>query len=194
MYSKLLKQLSTRRTALFDAQGENATTGKESDEQIQSLHAKNVAEVDGGEVASCPPVMAETSSSHVPATPKSATLPVTPIPDGSFQFSMPVKTSTSPSVPQAVPIESTASPSSQAQDKDMKAEILFEPRIPTSELVIKEFSSLLREVYVKYPSAQDDDQVEKMAVLLKVSLLAGEQERVRELKMDMKVYLIAHHG
>jgi hypothetical protein len=180
MYSKLLKQLSARRTALFDAQGENATTGQESDEKVQSLPAKNVAEVDGGEAAPCPPVMIETSSHHVPATPESAALPAIPIPGGSFQFSTPVKQSTSPSIP------------SQAQDT--KAMILLESKIPSSEVVMKEFSNLLREVYVRYPSAQDDDQVEKMALLLKVSLLAGEQERVRELKMDMKVYLIAGHG
>jgi hypothetical protein len=192
MYSKLLKQLSTRRTALFDAQGENATTGQESDEQVQSLPAKNVAEVNGGEAAPCPLVMTETSSHHVPATPKSATLPATSIPGGSFQFSTPVKQSTSPSISQAVPVESTVPPPSQAQDT--KTMILIESKIQSSETVMKEFSNLLREVYVRYPSAQDDDQVEKMALLLKVSLLAGEQERVRELKMDMKVYLIAGHG
>jgi hypothetical protein len=192
MYSKLLKQLSARRTALFDAQGENATTGQESDEQVQSLPAKNVAEVDGGEAAPCPPVMIETSSHHVPATPESAALPAIPIPGGSFQFSTPNQQSTSPSIPQAVPIESIAPPASQAQDT--KAMMLSESKIPVSELVMKEFSSLLHEVYVNYPSAQDDDQVEKMAVLLKVSLLAGDKERVRELKMGMKVYLIAHHG
>jgi hypothetical protein len=192
MYSKLLEQLCTRRTALFDAQGENATTGQESDEQIQSHPAKNDAEDDGREAASCPPPMVETSSYHVPATPKSSTLPTTSISDRPLQFSMPVKISTSPTIPQAGPVESTAPPASQAQDTKVK--ILSEAKIPTSAMVMMEFSSLLREVYVKYPSAQDDDQVEKMAVLLKASLLAGEQERVRELKMDMKVYLIAHHG
>jgi hypothetical protein len=72
--------------------------------------------------------------------------------------------------------------------------VLSEPKISTSETTMKEFSILLREVYVKYPDAQDDDEVEKMALLLKASLLAGDQERVRELKMDLKVYLITRHG
>lgn len=58
----------------------------------------------------------------------------------------------------------------------------------------KELLSLLREVYVKYSSAQDDDRVEEMALLLKAPLLAGDKERVKELRMDLKVYLIAHHG
>jgi len=70
-----------------------------------------------------------------------------------------------------------------------------EPEIPKSEMAMKEeLLRILREVYIKYPDAQDDDIVEKMALLLKVSLLAGEQERVKELKRELKAYLIAHHG
>ena len=58
----------------------------------------------------------------------------------------------------------------------------------------RELQDVLREMYVKYSGAQDDDQVEKMALVLKAALLAGEQERVREAKMNLKAYLIAHHG
>lgn len=53
---------------------------------------------------------------------------------------------------------------------------------------------MLREMYIKYSGAQDDDQVERMTLSLKASLLAGEEDRVRELKRELKVYLIAHHG
>ncbi|CAD0021787.1 unnamed protein product [Aureobasidium pullulans] len=58
----------------------------------------------------------------------------------------------------------------------------------------KALSSLLHDTYIKYPSAQDDDEVETMALLLEAPLIAGDMARVRELRMELKVYLIAHHG
>ena len=33
-----------------------------------------------------------------------------------------------------------------------------------------------------------------MALLLKAPLIAGDMAHVRELRMELKVYLIAHHG
>jgi hypothetical protein len=195
MYGKHLEQFSTRRMAKLDSRGENVSTDEKLAKQIQSFHAKNGADYDGGEAAYRPPVMTETSSYRVPATPvppEPSRSPTTSTSFGTLESSIPVKTSVSPSIPQAVAIDSIAPPASQAQDT--KAMVLSEPKISTSETMMKEFSSLLREVYVKYPDAQDDDQVEKMALLLRASLLAGGKERVRELKMDLKVYLITRHG
>lgn len=187
-YNTLLSQLNTRRMAVLRAQTENTTTGA-SVEQAQPLPVKNEDEATGGEPTSCPLAMTEASSCHVPATSTSATLPGTPISHGSLLSSIPTNTSTSTSVPQAVPADSTASSTSQAQDTT--ATMLSEPKDTTMR---KELQDLLREVYIKYSGAQDDDQVERLALSLKASLLAGEEDRVRELKRELKVYLIAHHG
>lgn len=196
MYHQLSEQLSTRRSAMFDPEAEIAVVGEEPAEEIQSLIANNDPMVDGGGVTSCIPVMTNTSSFQVAATPasqRSATPLAAPTLRGALHFSLPVKVSTSPKIPHAVAVDSTASQARQVQDT--AAMVVFEPKIPTSESVMKtELHNLLREMYMKYPAAQDDDQVEKMALLLKASLFAGEQERVRELKMDFKAYLIAHHG
>lgn len=207
MYHQLSEQLSARRTAFFDDEAENATMSEEATDQVQSLPTRNDAMFGGGGAASCPPVMTDNSSFQVAATTVSrisAAPLATPALRGALQFSLPVKISTSPIRPQAAAIDSTASQASQAQDttasrasqaQDTTAMVLFEPKIPTSESAMKtELYDLLREMYTKYLGTLDDDQIEKMALSLKVSLLAGEQERVRELRMDLKVYLIAHHG
>lgn len=189
-YNTLLAQLNTRRMAVLRAQTENATTGA-SVEQAQPLPLKNEDEATGGEPTPCALAMTEASSCHIPATSTSAILPGTPISHGALLSSIPTNTSTSTS--QAVAVDLTASSTSQAQDTT--ATTLSEPKDPTSETKMKkELQDLLREVYIKYPGAQDDDQVEKTALLLKASLLAGEEDRVRELKRELKVYLIAHHG
>lgn len=181
---------------MFDSEAEDATVGEEPAEQDQSLPAKIDTMVDGGEASSCPSVMTNTSSFQFAATPasqRSATPLPAPVSRGALQFSLPVKVSTSPKLAYAVAVDSTASQASQVQDTT--AMVLFEPKIPNSETAMKtELHDLLREMYMRYPGAQDDDQVEKMALSLKASLLGGEQERVREIRMDFKAYLIAHHG
>ena len=191
-YNTLIAQLNTRRMAVLRAQTENATTGA-SVEQAQPLLVKNEDEAAGGEPTPCPLAMTEASSCHVPAIPKAATLPGTSISSEPLLSSISAKPSTSPSIPQAVPLDSTASSTSQAQDTT--ATISSEPKMPSSETAMKKgLQDLLREMYIKYSGAQDDDQVERMTLSLKASLLAGEEDRVRELKRELKVYLIAHHG
>jgi hypothetical protein len=181
---------------MFNSQKENPNTAETPPEQIHSLPVKNEPEVKSGEATSCPPVISETSSNNdlaTPEVPRFATLPATPISHETLQSSVPVKVSTFQSVSEVVAVDSTTPSAGQAQDTI--ATMLSEPKIPTSEISMKkELQDLLRDMYIKYPGAQDDDQVEKMALLLKVSLLDGEEERVRELKREIKVYLIAHHG
>lgn len=184
-YNELLAKLNTRRMAVFSAQTEHATT-RTSSERTQSVPVKEEDEASGGEATSCPSVITQALSCHVPATPKSATLPGTSVSRGQLLSSIPDKTSTTPSVTRAVAVDLTASLNSQPQDAAVT--MLSEPKIK------KELQDLLLEMYVKYPGAQDDDQVEKMALLLKASLLACEEDRVKELKRELKVYLIAHHG
>ena len=195
-YNKLLEQLNTQRVAMLDTQKENAITDEQSTERIQPLPTKCSVKINGGQATTCPPAMAETSSDHVPTTPvgpESATLPATPTSRTTLQSSLPITTSISSSLQQAIAAKSIAPASSQAQGTTVMAP--SEPEIPKSEMAMKEeLLRILREVYIKYPDAQDDDIVEKMALLLKVSLLAGEQERVKELKRELKAYLIAHHG
>jgi hypothetical protein len=191
-----LEQLNTRQLTVFDAQKGYPIKTEASAGRIQPLPAENGAKESGGEGTSCPQVVNESSSSHVPATPvalASATLSATPMSYGLQQPSLPASTSASPSLSQAVGINSTAALSSQAEDTTAVAP--SQPTISTKNAAAKnELRNLLREMYIKYPSAQDDDQVESMVLLLKASLLAGEQERVRELKTELKVHLIIHHG
>jgi hypothetical protein len=195
-YSKLLEQLNTRRMTIFDAEKGNSIKAEASVEQVKPLTAENGAKASGGEGTSCPQVVTETSSSHVPATPMnlgSATILTTPMSRGPLQSSLPASTSISSSLSQAVNVNPAAPPNGQTQDTTAIAP--SQPTILTKEAAVKkELLGLLRDMYVKYPGAQDDSQVEAMALLLKASLLAGEQERVRELKTEMKVYLISHHG
>ncbi|KAH0293409.1 hypothetical protein M436DRAFT_68909 [Aureobasidium namibiae CBS 147.97] len=196
MYQELLEQLNTRRTAAFEAQQENTTTSHKSTEQTKLFVVKNESEVEGGEVTSCPTVVTETSLNDAlatPGVPQFATLPTTQTLRGTLRSSIPVKASKSPDVPEIVAVDLTASSISQAQDTS--ATMLSEPKNPNSEMTMKkELQDLLREMYIKYPGAQDDVLVEEMALSLKVSLLGGDEERVRELKRELKVYLIAHHG
>lgn len=193
MYHHLSEQLSTRRAVMFDSEAENATVGEQPAEQVPSVPAQNDAMVDGGGVISRPPSMTDTSSFQIVATPASqrSAIPLAaPISLEGLQFSLPVKASTSPIIPHAVAVGSTAS-----QVQDTTTMVLSEPKVAISETSMKtELYDLLREMYMKYPGAQDDHQVEKMALSLKASLFAGEQDRVRELRMDFKAYLIAHHG
>ena len=186
MYNKLLKQLGDRRIAMFDAQNDNDTTVHESTERIQSVPAGNGSEIAAGRAVSCPIALTETPSCHAPTisvASKSATPSVVPMSPKPPQ----------PSLPQVTLAKLTNSSSSRSQKTTDTAQA--GPDVPTSEtLMKKELLNLLREVYVKYPSAEDDDLVEEMALSLKVPLLAGDKERVKELKRDLKVYLIAHHG
>ncbi|KAI4847817.1 hypothetical protein E4T44_04299, partial [Aureobasidium sp. EXF-8845] len=188
-YSKLLGQLNTRRTAIFDAQKGNPIKTEASTEQIQPLPAENGAKASGGEGEYCPRVVTETSSSHVSATPTalgSATLLAAPSSRESLQSNVSASVVTPPTLSQAVNVNAIAPPSSQAEDTTAVTQ--SQPTILTKEAAAKkELRDLLREMYVKYPSAQDDDQVESMVLLLKASLLAGEQERVRELKTELKI-------
>jgi hypothetical protein len=191
-----LEQLNTRRATIFDAQKKVSIKTEASTERIQSLPVENGGRARGGEGTSCPQVVTEASSSHISATPitlGSATLLAAPVSRGPLQSSLPASVLTNPTLSQAVNVDSTASVSSQTEEATAVAPA--QPTILTNEeSVKKELRDLLREMYIKYPSAQDDDQVEAMVLLLKASLLAGEQERVRELKTELKVHLIIHHG
>jgi hypothetical protein len=156
---------------IFNAQKGNSIKNEAPAERIQSPSAENGAKADGGEGTSCPQVVTETSSSRVSATPIAL----------------------ESAVPVATPMSREPLQSSQAEDTTAVAP--SQPAILTKEAAAKkELQDLLREMYVKYPSAQDDDQVESMVLLLKASLLSGEQERVRELKTELKLHLIINHG
>ncbi|KAH0366566.1 hypothetical protein KCU65_g5264, partial [Aureobasidium melanogenum] len=189
MYSKLLKQLARSRKAMFDAWGENEITSQPSAERTQSLPAENSSEVDGSKAVSCPPALIETASCQVPAFSAASKSAVPLATLSSVELPEPcssARTSTTTSISEVV-ASSTASPSTQSQETTEDAARL-ELEVPTSEeLMKKELLSLLREVYIKYPGAQDDDHVEEMALLLKAPLLANDKARVKELRMDLKV-------
>ncbi|KAG9679524.1 hypothetical protein KCU99_g3077, partial [Aureobasidium melanogenum] len=195
MYTKLRRQLAKSRKAMFDAREENEKTSQVSAERTQSLPAGKSSEVDGDKAVSCPPALTETASGQVPACPAASKSAITPVAPYSVELPQPCpssRTSTTTSISEAV-ASSTDSPSTQSRETTDTAHP--ELKAPTSEeLMKKELLNLLREVYVKYPNAQDDDRVEEMALLLKAPLLADDKARVKELKMDLKVYLIAHHG
>ncbi|KAH0395549.1 hypothetical protein KCU89_g10219, partial [Aureobasidium melanogenum] len=180
---------------MFDAREENEKTSQVSAERTQSLPAGKSSEVDGDKAVSCLPALTETTSGQVPACPAASKSAISPVAPSSVELPQPCpssRTSTTTSTPEAV-ASSTNSPSTQSQETTDTAQL--ELKAPTSEeLMKKELLNLLREVYVKYPNAQDDDRVEEMALLLKAPLLADDKARVKELKMDLKVYLIAHHG
>ncbi|KAI4728482.1 hypothetical protein E4T49_03789 [Aureobasidium sp. EXF-10728] len=194
MYSKLLKQLNRNRNAVFDPENEDNPADQQSAEQTQSLPAENSSCAEGREAISCPPGVTEMC--RAPATllaTDSARHPANPMSVESTQPRLATKPSSSPNTSQAVTSSLTGSLFGQSQERtDM---VPSESGTLTRETEMKkQLLSLLREVYVKYPSAQDDDQVEKMALLLKAPLLARDKERVKELKMELKVYLISHHG
>ncbi|KAG9692966.1 hypothetical protein KCU95_g6738, partial [Aureobasidium melanogenum] len=188
MYSKLLKQLAQSRKAMFDAGEGNENKSQVAAEPDQSLPAGESSEVDGGRAVPCPPALTETASCQVPASSAASKCTTNSVTPSSVELPQPcssVRTSTTTSISEAVfgPTQETTNTSQ------------LELKVPTKEdLMKKELLNLLREVYIKYPSAQDDDHVEEMALLLKAPLLAGDKARVKELKMDLKVYLIAHHG
>ncbi|KAG9833612.1 hypothetical protein KCU98_g8928, partial [Aureobasidium melanogenum] len=195
MYSKLLEQLAKSRKVMFDAREENEATSQLSTERTQPLPAEKSSEVDGGKAVSCPPALTETTSGQVPASSAASKSTITPVTPLSVELPQPcssARTSTTTRISEVV-AGSTDSPSTQSQETTDTAQL--ELKVPTrEELMKKELLNLLREVYIKYPSAQDDDRVEEMALLLKAPLLADDKARVKELKMDLKVYLIAHHG
>ncbi|KAH0357192.1 hypothetical protein KCU81_g306, partial [Aureobasidium melanogenum] len=188
MYSKLLKQLAQSRKAMFDAGEEHESKSQVPAEPDESLPAGESSEVDGGRAAPCPPALTETASCQVPASSAASTCTTNSVTPSSVELPQPyssVRTSTTTSISEAVP--------SPTQETINTSQLGL--KVPTKEdLMKKELLHLLREVYIKYPSAQDDDHVEEMALLLKAPLLAGDKARVKELKMDLKVYLIAHHG
>ncbi|CAD0106312.1 unnamed protein product, partial [Aureobasidium uvarum] len=196
MYNELLEQLNRNQNAMLDPKNENNTTNQQLAKRTQSLSAENNSCAEGRKAISCPPGVTEIASCQASATPvvsKPAKHPVIPMSVESTQPRLPTKPSTSSNTFQAVTASLAGSLSSQSRKKTDKDP--SESKTLTSEAEMKkQMLSLLREVYAKYPSAQDDDQIENMALLLKAPLLTGDEERVRELKMDLKVYLISHHG
>ncbi|KAK6007086.1 hypothetical protein QM012_006094 [Aureobasidium pullulans] len=195
MYSKLLEQFDECRSTSSDDQNDNEISSQKFAERTQSLPAENSSEVNGENAVSCPPSLTETSSCQVPATPvasQSASPSVIPRPQELPQPCLPAETSSAVNMPQAIVTSSTNAPSRQSQGMAITK---TGSDVSISETIMKkELQNLLREVYIKYPSAHDDDYVEEMALLLKAPLLAGDKERVKELRMDLKVYLISHHG
>ncbi|KAH0270233.1 hypothetical protein KCU91_g8202, partial [Aureobasidium melanogenum] len=181
MYSKLLKQLAQSRKAMFDAGEGNENKSQVAAEPDQSLPAGESSGVDGGRAVPCPPALTETASCQVPASSAASKCTTNSVTPSSVELPQPcssVRTSTTTSISEAVfgPTQETTNTSQ------------LELKVPTKEdLMKKELLNLLREVYIKYPSAQDDDHVEEMALLLKAPLLAGDKARVKELKMDLKV-------
>ncbi|KAG9596790.1 hypothetical protein KCU77_g5330, partial [Aureobasidium melanogenum] len=181
MYSRLSKQLARSRKAMFDAREGNENTSQVSAERTQPLSAEKSSEVDSGKAVSCPPALTETTSGQVPASPAASKSTITPVVPSSVGLPQPcpsARTSTTTSISEVV-ASSTDSPSTQSQETTDTAQP--ELKVPTSEeLMKKELLNLLREVYIKYPSAQDDDRVEEMALLLKAPLLAGDKISIRK--------------
>ncbi|KAI4722295.1 hypothetical protein E4T48_01506 [Aureobasidium sp. EXF-10727] len=194
MYSKLLQQLNRNRNAVLDPANEVNPADQQTAERTQSLPAEDGSCVEDRKAISCPSGMTEIC--HAPATlvvSESASNPAIPVPVESNQSRLPTEPSSSPNTSRAGTTSLTGPLSSQSQERRDVAPSESETLTRETEMK-KQLLSLLREVYVKYPSAQDDDQVENMALLLKAPLLARDEERVKELKMELKVYLISHHG
>ncbi|KAI5236059.1 hypothetical protein E4T43_08844 [Aureobasidium subglaciale] len=196
MYCTLLEQLNNRRATMSKHQTQIESANLTSSEQSQSLPEEGDSKFDGHEDVSCPPSVVKADPHPDPRTPggsKLANLPLTPMSFESSSFGRPTGKIDVYSMPKLV-IASPAEPS-YSQAREEQAMCTPSSELPVGEMVMKkELLGLLRNMYVKYPSAQDDDQVEDMALLLKAPLLAGNSERVKEIKMDLKVYLIAHHG
>ncbi|KAI5194414.1 hypothetical protein E4T39_08680 [Aureobasidium subglaciale] len=196
MYRTLLKHLNNCRAAMSGNQTQTELASLTSVEQSQSLPEEGSSKSDGQEDGCCPASVVKAAPHPDPRTPggsKCDKLPLTPMSLESSSFGRPTATMDVCSMPKLVTASSTGSLYNQAREKQAVASSSSEPSV--SEIAMKkEMLSLLRDIYVKYPSAQNDDQVENMALMLKAPLLAGNTERVKEVKMELKVYLIAHHG
>ncbi|KAI5196163.1 hypothetical protein AUEXF2481DRAFT_300233 [Aureobasidium subglaciale EXF-2481] len=196
MYCTLLEQLNNRRATMSKNQTQTKSANLTSFEQSQSSAEEGNSKFDGHEDGSCPPSVVKADPHSDPRTPggsKLAHLLLTPMSLESSSFGRPTEKMDVCSMPKLVIASSVGSPYNQARKK--QATNTSSSELPVGEMAMKkEMLGLLRDIYVKYPSAQEDDQVEEMALLLKAPLLAGNTERVKEIKMDMKVYLIAHYG
>ncbi|THY35161.1 hypothetical protein D6D01_01560 [Aureobasidium pullulans] len=194
MYGKLTQQLNSRRSARSDSQKITGPTVRESIENLTTTVLEGTRNSEGDKTVSCPAVMIKSSPSHAPRTPVDLSVPgypTTPVSNGPLpghRSTETVSSANDPSPVATVPTTALA-PSNKTNLFSTEADG------SSNEAAMKKaLSSLLHDTYIKYPSAQDDDEVEIMALLLKAPLIAGDMARVRELRMELKVYLIAHHG
>ncbi|THW86427.1 hypothetical protein D6D18_07529 [Aureobasidium pullulans] len=194
MYGKLTQQLNSRRSARSDSQKTTEPTVRESIENLTATVLESSGNSEGDKTVSCPAIMIKSSPSHAPRTPVDLSVPeypATPVSNGPLpdhRSTETVSSANDPSPVATVPTTALA-PSNKTNMFSTEADG------SSNEAAMKKaLSSLLHDTYIKYPSAQDDDEVETMALLLKAPLIAGDMARVRELRMELKVYLIAHHG
>lgn len=194
MYGKLTQQLNSRRSARSDSQKTTEPTVRESIENLTATVLESSGNSEGDKTVSCPAIMIKSSPSHAPRTPVDLSVPeypATPVSNGPLpdhRSTEIVSSANDPSPVATVPTTALA-PSNKTNMFSTEADG------SSNEAAMKKaLSSLLHDTYIKYPSAQDDDDVETMALLLKAPLIAGDMARVRELRMELKVYLIAHHG
>lgn len=196
MYGKLTQQLNSCRSARSDSQKITGPTVRESIENLTTTLVESNRDSEGDKAVSCPAVMIKSSPSHAPRTPVDLSVPgypATPVSNGPLPDIRFSETAASPNdhlTYSIAPTSAEAAPPEKTTDM-----FPTEPDRSSNEAAMKKaLSSLLHDTYIKYPSAQDDDEVETMALLLKAPLIAGDMARVRELRMELKVYLIAHHG
>ena len=194
MYGKLTQQLNSRRSARSDSQKTTEPTVRESIENSTATVLESSGNSEGDKTVSCPAIMIK--SSHAPKTPVDLSVPeypATPISNGPLPDN---RSTAAVSSPNDHLTFSTAPTSAEAVSPNKTTDMFpTEADGSSNEAAMKKaLSSLLHDTYIKYTSAQDDDEVETMALLLKAPLIAGDMARVRELRMELKVYLIAHHG
>ncbi|CAD0040055.1 unnamed protein product [Aureobasidium pullulans] len=196
MYGKLTQQLNSRRSARSDSQKLTEPTVCESTENLTTTVLESTRNSEGDKTVSCPDVMIKSSPSHAPRTPVNLSVPeypATPVSNGP----LPDNSSTAAVSSSNDHLTFSAALTSAEAVSSNNTTDMFptEADGSSNEAAMKKaLSSLLHDTYIKYSSAQDDDEVETMALLLKAPLIAGDMARVRELRMELKVYLIAHHG
>jgi hypothetical protein len=194
MYGKLTQQLESRRSARSDSQKITGPTIRESIENLTTTVLESTRNSEGDKTVSCPDVMIKSSPSHAPRTPVDLSVseyPATPVSNGPLPHHRSTDTVSSANDPSPV----ATVPTTALASSDKTNLVSTEADGSSNEAAMKKaLSSLLHDTYIKYPSAQDDDEVENMALLLKVPLIAGDMARVRKLRMELKVYLIAQHG
>ncbi|THY86156.1 hypothetical protein D6C95_07675 [Aureobasidium pullulans] len=194
MYGKLTQQLESRRSARSDSQKITGPTVRESIENLTTTVLESTRNSESDKTVSCPAVMIKSSPSHAPTTPVDLSVPefpATPVSNGPLPGHRSTET-----VSSANDLSPVATVPTTALALSNKTNMFStEADESSNEAAMKKaLSSLLHDTYIKYPSAQDDDEVETMALLLKAPLVAGDMARVRELRMELKVYLITHHG
>ena len=194
MYGKLTQQLESRRSARSHSQKITGPTVRESIENLTTTVLESTRNSESDKTVSCPAVMIKSSPSHAPTTPVDLSVPEFPATPVSNR-PLPGHRSTE-TVSSANDLSPVATVPTTALALSNKTNMFStEADESSNEAAMKKaLSSLLHDTYIKYPSAQDDDEVETMALLLKAPLVAGDMARVRELRMELKVYLIAHHG